>query len=393
MYCSRKLTIATGAAALTLAVTLAGCGGEKAEPHKAGKEPAASRPTVTVSLAKAEEGTVADVYEATGTVKARVATVLAARVMGYVREIRVKAGDTVQAGQVVAVLDAKEIETGLRQAEAARNEARSGLPEAASAIAAAEAQLELASATYQRMKSLLDQKSITAQEFDEVSARRRMAQANVEMARARRAQLEQKIRQADEAVSQASVMKGYTEVTAPFAGTVVERKAEPGMLAAPGMPLVALEQAGGYRLEAAVEENRLAQVKRGMKVDVQLDAVEQPQAAVVEEIVPAMDAGSRSFTVKIGLRGGLLRSGMFGRVRIPIGEKQALTVPASALVRQGQVEKVYVAEGGVARLRMVTAGAARGAGVEILSGLTAGEQVVAPVPAGLEDGVKIEVRP
>lgn len=385
MYCSRKLIFAA-AGALTL--LLSGCGGEKAPEKKT-----ENRPAVAVTLAKAEDRPIPEVYEATGTVKARVSSVLSARVMGYVREIRVEAGDSVTAGQVVALLDAKEIDTGLRQAEAARNEARSALPEAANAIAAAQAQLELAEATYQRMKTLHDQKSVTAQEFDETAARRRMAQASLEMARARRAQLEQKIRQADEAVSQAAVMKGYTQVTAPFAGIVIERKAEPGMLAAPGMPLVVLEQAGGYRLEVAVEESRLAQVKRGMAVEVQLDAAQVPLEARIEEIVPALDAGSRSFTVKIGLRGGLLRSGMFGRARIPMGEKKALTVPAAALVRQGQVEKIFVVEGGVARLRLVTAGAAHGNAVEILSGLSAGEQVVAPVPASLEDGSKIEVRP
>jgi RND family efflux transporter MFP subunit len=187
-------------------------------------------------------------------------------------------------------------------------------------------------------------------------------------------------------------MKGYTEVAAPFAGTVVERKAEAGTLAAPGMPLVVLEQAGGYRLEAAVEENRIGKVRRGMAVEVDLDSGGGPMEARIEEIAPAMDAGSRSFTVKIGLRGGLLRTGMFGRVRIPMGEKKALTVPAGALVRQGQVEKVFVTEGGVARMRLVTVGSTRGGSVEILSGLSAGEQVAAPVPAGLEDGSKVEVR-
>lgn len=377
--------IAAGGA---LAMVLAGCGGEKATPKKA-----ESRPAVAVSLAKVQEETIPDVYEATGTVKARVSSVLSARVMGYVREIRVQAGDSVKAGQVVAVLEAKEIETGLRQAEAARNEARSAMPEVNNAIAAAQAQLELAEATYKRMKSLLDQKSITAQEFDEVAARHRMAQANLEMARARRVQLEQKIRQADEAVSQAAVMRSYTEITAPFAGTVIERKAEPGMLAAPGMPLVVVEQASGYRLEAAIEERRLNQVKRGMAVQVQLDTAEPLMDARIEEIVPAMDAGSRSFTAKIGLRGGMLRSGMFGRVRIPVGEKKALMIPAAALVRQGQVERVYVADGGVARARLVTAGAARGNSLEILSGLSAGERIVTPVPTTLEDGAKIEVRP
>jgi RND family efflux transporter MFP subunit len=291
------------------------------------------------------------------------------------------------------VLDAKEIETGVRQAEAARNEARSALPEVDNAIAAAKAQLDLANSTFQRMKSLLDQKSITSQEFDEVAARQRMAQANHEMARARRQQLEQKIHQADEAVAQATIQRGYTTVTAPFAGIVVERKAEPGMLAAPGMPLLVIEQAGSYRLEAGVEESRLGRMRIGMPVKVELESSEQPLAGRVEEIVPALDAASRTFTVKIGITGGgTLRSGMFGRARFAIGEKTALVAPWTALVEQGQVQKVFVVDGGVARGRMVTTGARQGGTVEILSGLSKGEKLVAPVPAKLTDGGKVEVR-
>jgi len=370
------------------AAWITGCGGE----HTAAKK-AEELPVVTVNVTEAAEATVAEEYIATGTVKARTTTVLSARVMGYLRELKPQAGEMVKAGDVVAVLDAKEIETGVRQAEAARNEARSALPEVDNAIAAAKAQLDLANSTFQRMKSLLDQKSITSQEFDEVAARQRMAQANHEMARARRQQLEQKIHQADEAVAQATIQRGYTTVTAPFAGIVVERKAEPGMLAAPGMPLLVIEQAGSYRLEAGVEESRLGRIRLGMPVKVELESSDQPLIGRVEEIVPALDAASRTFTVKIGITGGgTLRSGMFGRARFAIGEKSALVAPWTALVEQGQVQKVFVVDGGVARGRMVTTGARQGGTVEILSGLGKGEKLVAPVPAKLTDGGKVEVR-
>ncbi len=385
MYWNKTLTMA----ALAAAMSLAGCGGEKQ--HAESKKAAGAAP-VSVTVVKAAEESVADTYEATGTVKARTTTVLSARVMGYVREIRAQAGDSVRAGQVVAVIEAREIDTGLRQAEAARGEAQGGIPEANSAIAAAQAHLELADITYKRMKTLLDQKSITSQEFDEVSAKRRMAQANYEMARARRAQLDLKIKQADEAVAQAAVMKGYMEVIAPFAGTVVERKAEPGMLASPGVPLLVVEQAGDYRLEAQVGESLLGKIRPGMKVQVELESADKPLEARVEEIVPALDASSRTFTVKIGLHGGQLRSGMFGRARFPMGEKKALMIPATAVMRPGQLESVFVAESGIARTRMITTGAATRGHVEVLSGLGSGESVVAQPPAALADGSKIEVR-
>ncbi len=218
----------------------------------------ADTPAVTGKVVKAVRQELPEVYEATGTVKARVTTALSARLMGHIREIRVQVGDRVSAGQVVAVIDAREIETAVRQAEAARQEAQGALPEVENAIAAAQAQLDLAKATYNRMKSLADQKSITPQEFDEASARLRMAEANLKMAEAKRTQLQQKIRQADEGVAQVNIQKGYSQVTSPFAGIVLERKAEPGSLAAPGTPIVVVEQTGSYRLEAAVEEARSA---------------------------------------------------------------------------------------------------------------------------------------
>lgn len=387
-WTNAKLAGATGVVVLMAAAASTGCGGEKHAPRKAEQLPAVSAKVVRLS-----EETAPDIYEATGTVKARVSSVLAARVMGYIREVRVQAGDTVQPGQVIAVIEAREIDSGLKQAEAARDEARNAMPEVENAIAAAKAQLELAEATHRRMKSLFEQKSITQQEFEEAEARLRMARANHEMAQARKAQLEQKIRQAESAVAQAAAMKGYTEIVAPFRGVVVERRAEPGMLAAPGMPIAVVEQAAGYRLEAAVEEGRVRSIRPGMAVEVVLDALGETVQGRVEEIVPALDPGSRSFTVKIGLSAPLVRSGMFGRARFPMGEKKALLVPASAVVRQGQVEQVYVVEDGVAKARLVTTGAALGDRVVALSGLRPGEAVVAPVPANLRDGSRVEVRP
>jgi RND family efflux transporter MFP subunit len=383
-----KLAGTTGALVLLAAAGLAGCGGGKEAPRKA--EPL---PAVKVTAVKLAEETVPEVYEATGTVRARVSSVLSARVMGYLREVSVQAGDRVRAGQVIAVIEAREIDSGLKQAEAAREEARNALPEVDNAIAAAKAQLDLAEATHRRMKSLFDQKSITQQEFDEVEARLRMARANHEMALAKRAQLEQKIRQAESAVAQAAAMKGYMEITAPFSGIVVERKAEPGMLAAPGTPVAVIERDGGYRLEASVEENRLGRIRPGMSVEVILDAAGEPQQGRVEEIVPALDPGTRSFTVKIGVSGAMLRSGMFGRARFAMGEKKALLVPASAVVKKGQVEQVFVIENGTARARLVTTGAALGGRLEVLSGLRAGETIAAPAPAELRDGSPVEVRP
>lgn len=381
MFSTKSYFLLAGAA------LLAGCGGEKRAPAAA-KE----KPSVSVRTVQAEAGLIPMVYQATGTVKARSTSALSARVMGYLREVRVQAGETVKAGQVVAIVDAREIEAAAKQAEAALAEAKMALPEVENAIAAAKSQLSLAESTYNRMKPLFDDKSITPQEFDEVSAKRQMAQANLAMAQAKRSQLQARIQQAAEAVEQARTQKGYLTITAPFAGIVVERRAEPGMLASPGQPIAVIEQAGAYRLEAAIEEARLKEIRVGTKTVVKLDALEGGFHSLVSEIVPAMEPGSRTFTAKINLPAGpMIRSGMFGRAIFQMGEKKAVQVPESAVRKSGQLEQVFVVEAGVARARLVTTGTRSDGKVEILSGLSGGEQIVAEIPGALEDGSRVEV--
>jgi len=372
------------------AALLAGCGAS----HKQVRETAESAPAVPVqALTVALEG-VPSVYEAVGTVRARTASVISAKVMGYVREVRVAAGDRVRAGQWLVELDARDLEAGYRQAEAALNEARNAQPEADNAVNAARAQLELAQVTFRRMKDLFDKKSISNQEFDEASARVKVAQANHEMAQARRAQLASKIAQAEAARRAAEVMRGYAQITAPFDGVVTERGAEAGSLAAPGAPLLTLERQGDYRLEASVEESRLKQIRAGQNAEVVLDALEGALSGRVSEIVPAVDASARAFTVKIDLPPlPQLRSGLFGRARFNLGRRQALMAPAAAVTERGQLYSVFVVEDGRARNRLVTVGHRLGARLEVLSGLRAGERVIHPVPAGLADGARVEVRP
>lgn len=260
---------------------LAGCGPGPGESAKK----AESAAPVAVAVQKAANVKLPEVYEATGSVRARVTTVLSARTMGSVLEVRVQSGDTVKAGQVVAVLDARDAATSQRQAEAGRREAMDAQPEADSGVEAARAQLDLAESSHRRMKSLFDEKSITAQEFDEAEARLKTARAGYEMARAKRRQLDARVHQADEAVAQAKLQASFANVTAPFAGTVIERKTEPGMLASPGTPIVVIERGGAYRLEASVDETRLARIRTGMAVKVHLDAFDKDIDARVGEVV------------------------------------------------------------------------------------------------------------
>lgn len=371
------------------ALWLAACG-EAPRQSKAG---AAAAP-VAVSVVASESQTWPSIYEATGTVRARTSAAISAKWMGYVREVKIQTGDRVREGQLLVTLDARDLDTGLARARAGREEAVRAIPEADSGVAAAKANLDLAQVTFGRMQDLFRKKSVTNQEFDEASARLKAAQAGYDMARARRTQLNSKLAQADEEVRSAEVARSYAEISAPFAGIVTAKQVEPGILATPGAPLLTIEREGAYRLEASVEESHLGAIRVGQLVSVALDNTDRPIDARVSEIVPSVDASSRTYIVKIDLPASpTLRSGLFGRARFPLGSKTALTIPAAAVSERGQLLSVMVADGGFAHTRLVTTGERFKDRIEVLSGISEGEKIVFPLPPELADGARVEVRP
>ena len=361
------------------------------EPQRA--EAAAPQPII-VKATSAAEVEWPSVYEAVGTVRARTAAVISSRVMAYVRQVRVQPGDRVAAGQTLVVLDGRDLDAALRQAKAAQAEASDASLELQNAIASARANLDLAEITHRRMADLFDKKSISNQEYDESAARLKVAQAAYEMAVSRRTQLASKIRQAEETVQAAQITRGYAELTAPFAGVVTQKQVDAGSLAAPGAPLLTLESTGGFRLEAAVEEGLLPTTRHGQMVTVNLDSLGQTVHGRVSEIVPSVDAPSRSYLVKIDLpQSPILRSGIFGHAQFPRATRRVVAAPVEAVVDLGQLQSVMVIENGVAHARVVTSGEKRNGAVEILSGLVAGEKIVSPRPNNLLDGSKVEIQP
>jgi RND family efflux transporter MFP subunit len=373
----------------TLAALLlfTGCGSEPA--HKTVSTPATPMRVETVTVAETDWPST---YEATGTVRARTTATIASKLMGYAREVRAQIGDRVRAGQPLVVLDARDLDTSVARADAGREEVKSAIPEAESAVALARAQLDLAQVTFHRMQDLLNKRSIANQEFDEASARWKAAQAALDMARARRTQLDAKLAQIEQEIRAATIQRSYSEIIAPFTGTIITKSIEPGTLAVPGAPLFTIEGEGPYRLEASVEESRLTLARVGKTVSVTMDGIDRTFPARVAEVVPSVDAAARAGTVKIDLPSlPELRSGLFGRALFDTGGRKVLTVPSAGVMERGQLQSVYIAENNIAHTRLVTIGTRVKDQVEVLSGLNRGDRVLVPIPTGLADGAPIEV--
>jgi RND family efflux transporter MFP subunit len=333
--------------ALLLALVITGCG--KKQGAETSSEP--QLPVAIVRVQTIEATTRPVIEEVVGTVQPRLQAVVEARLNGRIIAMPVTLGQSVASGEVLVELASQETVARLDQANAALRQAQTD---------------------FDRFSRLLAQAAVTRSEFDAVENRFLAAQAAVAEARSHAA----------EAI-----------ITAPFAGVVARKLADMGDLAMPGKPLLELEGKAGHRFVAEVPSTLADMIQPGDKLEVRLEPVSQPIAGTVAEVSPAADPASRTVQVKVDLPDSAgLRAGQFGRVGLPVGESSLVIVSASALVKRGQLDLVFVAAEGRAQLRIVRIGRATAQGMEALAGLKPGELVVVEGAAQLREGQPLEVR-
>jgi RND family efflux transporter MFP subunit len=328
-----------------LSLALAGCG-HKQEP--VGPPPL---PAVSVHVQVVESKKRVATEEVVGTVRARLRSVIEAKVSGKIEQLLVVPGQQVKVGDSLMVIDAREVRARYDQAVALQQQAEGDL---------------------KRLTKLQAQNVLSQAEFDQAQSRARVAIA---------------------ALTEAETLLSYTKVTAPFAGVITRKHTDVGDLATPGKPLLDMEDSTALRLEADVPEAVVGKLTLGDHLPVRISALEAELEGVVSEIAPTADPGSRTFLVKLDLPvQPRLRAGQFGRVAMPVGETSALRVPAAAVVQRGQMEIVFIVVEDKAQLRLVKTGKRIGKEVELVSGVSAGEKVVVDGAAGLVDGQPVEVK-
>jgi multidrug efflux pump subunit AcrA (membrane-fusion protein) len=351
-----------------------------------------------------------EIYEAVGTVRAKSTSVVSSKIMGSIVAMKVREGDVVRAGQILVEIDSREAriqagksDAGLIEMKHALDEVDRSLKVAESDRSAAEANRRLAGSTFNRYQRLFERQSISPQEFDEVRARREMADAEAERAsrmlqslQAKRRQALARIEQAQADVAGSRVYSSFTRIDAPIGGVVVARQADIGYMATPGSPLLTIETGTDYRLEAAVQESQINTIHLQDPVGVQIDALGARElAGKIVEIVPTADPTSRTYLVKISIalpadNQQVIRSGLYGKARFIVGQVQKVTVPRTAVVERGQLTSVFVVDpSGLARMRLVKTGKTYNERVEVLSGLKEGEEIVADGVTAVNDGSRV----
>jgi RND family efflux transporter MFP subunit len=290
-------------------------------------------------------------YSAEAVVEAIRQSTLAAQVSGRVIEARLDAGAHFKAGETLMRIDSRE---------------------AAQGLAGAQAQLANARAQLERSKNLFARKFVSQAALDKAEADYKTALASA---------------------GQAGVASGYGNIAAPFSGIVAQRFVEPGEMATPGKALLSIYDPQGLRAVVNLPQARQGEVRQALRARIEFPETGKWLDGVRVEMLPTADSLTHSVRVRVtlpgeaGLSGGVI-PGMFVRAHFVIGKVKKLLVPASAILRRGELTGAYVIDENVDKgqphLRQVRIGetVADGA-VEVLAGLAAGEKVALdPVKAG-----------
>ncbi len=353
--------------AFVVAITmgLQACGGDKKETKKGATTIDATVKLKTVKMVNQPEQ-----LSFSGKIEATEHSNISTRIMGQIEKYYVEAGQKVRRGQILLQIKNKDILAKKSQI--------------AAMMVKAEAGLKNAKKDYERFKILFSQKSASQKEMDDMTTRFNVAKADLEAAK----QMESEINE----------MLRYATIKAPYAGVITRKYMNDGDLATPGMPLIAMEKKGAFKVMARIPENEIAKVKKGTPVKIQINALKLVIDGMVAEVNPSALYTGNQFEAKIELRPTAeqqkkLFSGMYAKVLLNANGTPAIMIPKKVLVKKGQLTGVYtVGVDKTAILRWIRTGKTVGNMVEVISGLSNGEKYIIASDGKLWNGANVAIK-
>ena len=335
-----------------------------------GKQPMQDQQPVLVTIGTATKAA-ANVVHASGEIESTQTAAISTRLMGFITNINVRPGDHVKKGQLLVTISNSDILAKRAQAQAL--------------VVESDAALADAKRDYERYEQLYRQQSASEKEFENIVLKYNSIKAKRDAAQQMQKEVE--------------AILDYSHLTAPFSGVITQRNADEGSMASPGMPILVMEHADSYQVNAFVSENDISKVATGAAAEIVIKSTGQTLRGTVSEVSPSsgMNGGQYLIKVRIDQTGQAnLFAGMYAHVAIasPASEagEERLLVPGESLVRRDQLNGLYtVSHANTALLRWVTVGKTYGGHVEILSGLSEEEKFILAAEGKLYNGVPVSV--
>jgi len=328
---------------------------------------------------------------------------LHAKVSGYLKAIYVDVGDRVKKGQLIAELEAPEMMQEVTQAEATLKRAQVDVERAQSEWRRTESQQSIRRVSFDRLAAVLKGRPnlVAQQEIDDARARLEDAEAQSSAAKAAVSVAEEQVRIVDASRQRLDTLLTYLRITAPFAGTVTKRLADPGAMIQAGtashvqaMPVVQLSQVDHLRLVLPVPESVVPRIRATAPVEVRVDSLKRVFQGQIARFSSKLDSSTRTMETEVDLPNPdlVIKAGMFGAATLVLERRErVLTVPVQALAGRSSPVKVLVV-GSDRRLeeREVTLGLETPDRIEVLNGLSENDVVVVGARANLRAGLLVE---
>lgn len=300
--------------------------------------------------------------EFVGTLYSPSETMVATRMMGYIKRIAVEEGDHVSKGQLLFEVDPADVDAAQQQA--------------GSAVIMAKSAYEDAKRDYERFSILFDKGAVPARDLEKMKLNMKVREEQLAMAKA--------------GLSQAKAQSSYTTVRAPVGGVVVRKMANVSEMALPGHPVVVISSADNLRIQVTVPENVAGQFKAGDKAAVVVPSMNKTTQAVIMSVIPAADMATHSFVVKASLadKAGLM-PGMYAKLQVAGAASSATFIPANALTKRGGISGVFAAVNGKAKFIPVKIVSYANDKIQV-GGVASGMKVISYPKADLTDGMPLQ---
>jgi len=345
------------------------------------------RPPVAVMVVKKVE--VQGKVHGPGTVQSRVPVTVSAKITGILEKLYADQGQMVQKGQLLAELDALELQAREMAARAAKNRAQRDLARAQADMVKAEANLGLAQSNYQRDLEVFKPGYISKAAFDTTKAQLKVAESEVAATKATVTAQEAAVKQAESETHAAAAIHKYTHIMAPMDGLITVRKAEIGNIIAPGTPIFQMVDLDQIWVAAWIDQAQVAQLREGQKAAIKLRSGRTFQGEVVR-LNKEGDTVTRELEVDVKFEKlpEPLVIGEEGEVDIDTGRQTAPAIPLAAVIERQGAKGVLVVAKGVAQFHPVSLGLQDGQRAAVLEGVKEGEMVIVN-PAGIEPGKQV----